>query len=410
MTDTLPSSAAVTVSLDAAPADLYRLDEVLTDEERAVRDRVRTWCDQEVVPVANDYWQRAQFPFELVPGYAALGVAGGQLRGHGCPGMSAVAEGLAAAEFARGDGSISTFNVVHSGLAMTAIGLLGDDEQQARWLPAMARCAQLGAFALTEPDHGSDVVRLETRAGRDGDAYVLDGAKRWIDNGSIADVVVVWARDDDGDLGGFVVEHGEEGTPGYDASVITGKSGNRAVWQAEISLRGVRVPAENRLARSRTFGDTARVLTKSRQNVAWEGLGHATAAYEAAVAYVQQRRQFGRPLAGFQLVQNKLSGMLSEIVGMQFLCLRLAQLQDQGKADLAMAARPRQAAHRLGRAAGARGRARPAGRQRSAARLPRRPAPRRHGGGLHLRGHRHRPVPHRRPRDHRDRCLRLTSC
>ncbi len=221
---------------------------------------------------------------------------------------------------------------------MTAIGLLGAEEQKARWLPAMARGEKLGAFALTEPEHGSDVVRLETRARRDGDSWVLDGAKRWIGNGSIADLVVVWARDEDGKVGGFVVEHGPDGTPGYDAQVITGKSGNRAVWQAELQLRGVRVPVDNRLAEAKTFGDTARVLTKSRQNVAWEGLGHATAGYEAAVAYVMQRRQFGKPLASFQLVQNKLSGMLSDIVGMQFLCLRLAQLQDQGEASLAMAA------------------------------------------------------------------------
>jgi glutaryl-CoA dehydrogenase len=338
VTSTLPSSVAVTERRSAGPVDLYRFDEVLTEEERAIRDRVRTWCDKEVIPVANDYWQRAQFPFELVPGYGELGVAGGQLRGHGCPGMSAVAEGVVAAEFARGDGSISTFNVVHSGLAMAAIGLLGSEEQQARWLPAMASVEKLGAFALTEPDHGSDVVRLDTRARRDGSSWVLDGVKRWIGNGSIADVVVVWARDEGGDVGGFVVEHAEEGTPGYDATVITGKSGNRAVWQAEIRLTGVRVPAENRLAGARSFADTARVLTKSRQNVAWEGLGHATAAYEAAVAYVLQRQQFGKPLAAFQLVQSKLSSMVSDIVGMQFLCLRLAQLQEQGTADLATAA------------------------------------------------------------------------
>jgi glutaryl-CoA dehydrogenase len=338
MTNSLPSSLSVTEQREAGPADLYRLDEVLTDEERAVRDRVRAWCDKEVIPVANDYWQRAQFPFELVPGYAALGVAGGQLQGYGCPGLSAVAEGLVAAEFARGDGSISTFNIVHSGLAMAAIGLLGAEEQKERWLPAMARCEKLGAFALTEPEHGSDVVRLETRARRSGDSWILDGAKRWIGNGSIADVVVVWARDDDDKVGGFVVEHGPDGTPGYEATVITGKSGNRAVWQAEIELHGVRVPADNRLALSRSFGDTAKVLTKSRQNVAWEGLGHATAAYEAAVAYVMQRRQFGKPLASFQLVQNKLAGMLSDIIGMQFICLRLAQLQDEGKAGLTLAA------------------------------------------------------------------------
>ena len=338
MTTTLPSPVTADDHRAGVPGDLYRFEEMLTDEERAIRDRVRAWCDTAVIPVANDYWERAEFPFALVPGYGQLAVAGGALTGPGCPGMSSLAEGLVAAEFARGDGSISTFNVVHSGLAMAAIGLLGSEEQQARWLPAMARADKLGAFALTEPDHGSDVVRLDTRARRDGDSWVLDGAKRWIGNGSIADLVVVWARDDDGQVGAFVVEHGQDGTPGYEATVMGRKSGNRAVWQAEISLTAVRVPVENRLAQARTFADTAAVLTKSRQNVAWEGLGHATAAYEAAVSYVAQRQQFGKPLAAFQLVQNKLSLMLSDIVGMQFLCVRLAQLQAQGKADLPTAA------------------------------------------------------------------------
>jgi glutaryl-CoA dehydrogenase len=338
MTITSPPQPPVIGSPPARLRDLYLFDEQLTDAERAIRDRVRAWSDSAVIPVANGFWERAEFPFDLVPGYAGLQIAGGQLRGNGCPGMSAVAEGLAAAELARGDGSVSTFNVVHSGLAMAAIGLLGSAEQQARWLPSMARCEKLGAFALTEPDHGSDVAQMGTQARRDGDSYVIDGAKRWIGNGSIAHVVVVWARDEAGDVGAFIVERdGNGGPPGYSAEVITGKSGNRAVWQAEIHLDGVRVPAANRLANSRTFADTARVLTKSRQNVAWEAVGHAVAAYEAAVGYVMQRRQFGKPLAAFQLVQNKLSGMLSEIIGMQCLCLRLAHLQDQGKADLAMA-------------------------------------------------------------------------
>jgi glutaryl-CoA dehydrogenase len=202
MTVISPPPPPVIGSPPALLTDLYRFDEQLTDAERAVRDRVRAWSDSAVIPVANDYWQRAQFAYELVPGYAALGIAGGQLHGYGCPGLTAVAEGLAAAELARGDGSNSTFNVVHSGLAMASIGILGSDEQKARWLPAMARCATLGAFALTEPEHGSDVAGLETRARRDGDEYVLDGAKRWIGNGSIAGIVVVWARDDDGNVGG----------------------------------------------------------------------------------------------------------------------------------------------------------------------------------------------------------------
>src|SRR5688500_4923274 len=180
MTSTLPSPVAGGDGTPALGDDLYRFDELLTEEERSIRDRVRSWCDTAVVPVANDYWDRAEFPFELVPGYGQLGVAGGALQGPGCPGMSPLAEGLVSAEFARGDGSISTFNVVHSGLAMAAIGLLGSQEQQARWLPAMAVADKIGAFALTEPDHGSDVVRMDTRARRDRDSWVLDGAKRWI--------------------------------------------------------------------------------------------------------------------------------------------------------------------------------------------------------------------------------------
>jgi glutaryl-CoA dehydrogenase len=218
---------------------------------------------------------------------------------------------------------------------MTAIGLLGSDEQKRRWLPAMVRCEQVGAFALTEPEHGSDVVGLTTSARRDGDEWVLDGRKRWIGNGVTADIVVVWARDEQGDVGGFVVERP---TTGYEATAIRGKTSNRAIAQADIVLDGVRLPVEHRLEQARTFADTARVLTKSRQTIAWEGLGHAVAAYECALAYVQRREQFGRPLAGFQLIQDKLSHMLADVTGMQLICLRLAQLQSQGRVRLEHAA------------------------------------------------------------------------
>ncbi|HEY6591182.1 MAG TPA: acyl-CoA dehydrogenase family protein, partial [Actinomycetota bacterium] len=251
-----------------------------------------------------------------------------------CPGLSTVAAGLVGMELGRGDGSICTFFGVHSGLAMTSIALLGDEEQKQRWLPAMARMEQIGAFGLTEPEHGSDAVALETRARRDGDQWVLDGAKRWIGNASFADLVIVWARDDDGKVGGFVVE---KGSPGYAASVMAGKTAKRAVWQAQITLEGVRVPAGNRLAHSRGFADTARVLTATRSGVAWEAAGHALAAYEAALAYVREREQFGTPLAGFQLVQYRLAKMLAEITTMQLLCLRLAQLTEDGRMTAGMA-------------------------------------------------------------------------
>ena len=315
-------------------SDILLTDELLSDAERRARDRVRAFCDREVMPVINEYWERAEFPFELVPGLAALGYAGGAIRGHGCPGLSAVAEGLVHMELARADGSIETFFGVHSGLAMQSIDMLGSDEQRERWLPAMARMEALGAFALTEPDHGSDIVLLETRARREGGDHVLDGRKRWIGNASFADVVVVWARGEDGEVGGYLVE---KGTPGYHAEVITGKTSLRAVWQADITLDGVRVPEANRLPGCETFADVGRVLTRTRQGVAWRALGVAVAAYEAAVAYAAERRSFGRPIASYQLVQDKLSRMLAEITAMRLLCLRVAQLADDGRLTAAMA-------------------------------------------------------------------------
>jgi glutaryl-CoA dehydrogenase len=322
--------------------DFFDISAQIDERERALLARVRDYCDTEVAPVANDYWERAEFPAPLVAGYRALGVAGGTLRGYGCPGLSPVAEGMVAAELARGDGSIATFNAVHSGLAMATVGLLGSEEQKARWLPAMAAVDKLGAFALTEPEHGSDVVRLATRARREPDgSWTLHGRKRWIGNGTIADLVVVWARDDDGDVGAFVVEHPDGAArpvPGYRAQRITGKAANRAVWQAQIELDGVRVDADARLTGARTFEDTNTVLAKSRQTVAWEALGHAVAAYEAAVTYALRREQFGRPLARFQLVQDKLSHMLADITAMQTLCVRMSQLQGEGRAQLHHAA------------------------------------------------------------------------
>lgn len=321
----------------ALGTDFYGLDDLLTDAERELRDGVRRWCDQEVVPRAAEFWETAQFPRDLVPGYAATRVAGAAIQGFGCAGVTPLAEGMMCLELARGDGSVATLNAVHSGLAMTAVHELGSDEQRERWLPAMARVELLGAVALTEPTHGSDVVSLETRARRDGDHWVLDGAKRWIGNGSVADLVVVWARDEDGDVGGFVVEGAQE-TDGWDAQVITGKISNRGVWQAHIRLDGVRVPADNRLAEARTFADTNRVLMRSRQTVAWEAVGHAVAAYEGALTYALDREQFGRPLAKNQLIQDDLARMVTLITSMQLMCTRMSQLQERGTCTLEQAA------------------------------------------------------------------------
>jgi glutaryl-CoA dehydrogenase len=326
--------ALITDVTDNLGTDFYLVDELLTRREREIRDKVRRFADTAVLPIINDYWERAEFPFELVPKLAQLGIAGGTIKGYGCPGLSPVAVGLIGMELSRGDGSMSTFFGVHSGLAMQSIAMLGSPAQRERWLPPMARLEKIGAFALTEPEHGSDAILLETAARRDSGDYVLTGSKRWIGNGSIADVVVVWARDEDGGIGAFLVE---KGTPGYEARVMTGKISKRAVWQAEITLDGVRVPAANRLARSKTFKDTGRVLTATRYGVAWEALGHALACYEAAVTYTKERTQFGKPLASFQMIQNRLAWMLAEITGMQLICHRLSVLASAGKMTPGMA-------------------------------------------------------------------------
>jgi glutaryl-CoA dehydrogenase len=315
--------------------DYYLIEELLTDEEREVRDKVRAFADREVIPIINDYWDKAQFPFELMPKIAELNIAGTTIQGYGCPGISHVAAGLLAVEMARGDGSLNTFFGVHSGLAMSTIEMLGSEEQKEKWLPPMARMEKIGAFGLTEAAHGSDAVRLETTARREGDEYILDGEKRWIGNASFADVTVIWARDEeDESVKGFLVEKGAEG---FSTEIITGKMGKRAVWQPDIKLEGVRVPAENKLGNADSFKDTAKVLTATRAMVAWEAIGHAVASYEAAVTYAKERVQFGKPIASFQIIQNKLANMLAEITTMQLLCLRLSQLQEAGKMTGGMA-------------------------------------------------------------------------
>jgi glutaryl-CoA dehydrogenase len=312
----------------ASAQDYYLLDETLSEQELVIRDRVRAFADREVLPIINDYWERAEFPFELVPKLAELGVAGTTIEGHGCPAMSRLGAGMVVRELARADGSVNTFFGVHSGLAMGAIDMLGSEEQRREWLPPMARLERIGAFGLTEPEHGSDSVSLETTARRDGGEYVLNGAKRWIGNASIADVTIIWARDDEGDVGAYLVT---KGTPGFDpTTVITGKIGKRAVWQAEIALSDVRIPLDYKLAHANTFDDATRVLNQTRGGAAWECVGHAMACLEAAVSYAKERSQFGRPIAGFQLVQGKLATMQAATTAMQLVCFRLAQLQESG--------------------------------------------------------------------------------
>jgi glutaryl-CoA dehydrogenase len=304
----------------ALPTDYFLMREQLDDDEWDVFLRARRFVDDEVLPEINGYWERAEFPWPLVRRLAELGLVD-----HELPPLAA---GLVHMEINRGDGSLGTFLGVQVGLAMMSIAMLGSPEQQARWLEPMARAEKIGAFAMTEPDHGSDAVALETSARREGDTWVLDGRKRWIGNGTIADVVVVWARStEDGQVKGFLVE---TDSPGYEATVIEGKGSARAVWQADIRLDGVRVPESSRLPGADTFKDAGRVLVATRGTVAWGALGHAVAAYDIALTYAKDRRQFGRPLASFQIVQDRLVKMLAEVTGMQLYCMQLARLARAG--------------------------------------------------------------------------------
>ncbi|MDX6325938.1 MAG: glutaryl-CoA dehydrogenase [Nocardioidaceae bacterium] len=314
---------------ESPESDFLGFELLLPDEDREVLGRVRKHMTTVVQPVINDYWTRAQFPHELVEGFASLGIAGLQYDGPGCPGRTALIDGMVAMELARVDPSIATFFGVHGGLAMGSIYLCGSDEQKERWLPAMAELRLIGAFGLTEPLQGSGIAGgLSTTARRDGDEWVLDGEKKWIGNASFADLVVVWARDvDDHQVKGFVVE---KDTAGMSFDLQKDKIALRVVQNATIHLDGVRVAEENRLARAGSFADTARVLRLTRMGVAWMATGCARGAYEHALAYTGEREQFGKPIASFQLVQDLLVRMLGNVTTSTALCHRVSQLQDAG--------------------------------------------------------------------------------
>lgn len=315
---------------DAPFSDFLGFEQLLTEEDRDLLSRTRAFLTREVEPVINDYWTRAEFPHELVPGLAGLGIAGLAHDGPGCPGRGALVGGMVAMELSRIDPSIGTFIGVHGGLAMGSIRHCGSPEQQERWLPAMARMELLGAFGLTEPDVGSAIsMGLATSARRDGDAWILNGRKKWIGNAALADLTIVWARDeDDGEVKGFVVE---KDTPGFVTTKQEDKIALRVVQNAEIELTDVRVPEENRLQEANSFADTARVLTLTRMDVAWQATGCARGAYEHALRYTTEREQFGRSIGSFQLVQDLLVKMLANVTASTAMNVRASQLQDAGQ-------------------------------------------------------------------------------
>jgi glutaryl-CoA dehydrogenase len=306
--------------------DFYGLESVLTDDERKTLNSVRDFMREEITPIINDAWTRARFPFEIMPAYKRLGIADLPYSG-----ARPMLDGFVAMEMSRVDPSIATFHGVHSGLATGSIALCGSEEQRQRWLPDMAAAEKIGAFGLTEPNVGSGTSRgMETTARRDGDEWVLDGEKKWIGNATFADLVVIWARDvADDQVKGFVVE---KDTPGFTTEKLEDKIALRVVQNAHITLTGVRVPEENRLQKANSFRDTAKVLRATRAGVAWMAVGCALGAYENALEYAKSRAQFGRPIGGFQLVQDLLVRMLGNTTASATLCIQLARLQEAGTA------------------------------------------------------------------------------
>jgi alkylation response protein AidB-like acyl-CoA dehydrogenase len=324
--------------LPAPNSDFYELAETLPAEELAVVKQVRTFMETKVAPVITKYWIEDSFPFELLPGLRELNVVGVGLKGYGCRGGSGLLAGLVAMEMARTDSSLATFFGVHSGLAMSSIYLGGSEEQKQKWLPPMARLEKVGCFGLTEPLVGSGASGgLTTTAKREGDTWIINGQKKWIGNSPWCDISIIWARDvADNQVKAFIVEN--KTTPGFKVEKIQNKIALKVVQNGLITMENCRVPEENRLQGDNSFRDTAKVLRGTRYFVGWEATGCAMGAYENALKYAQERLQFGKPIASFQLVQDLLSKMLANITASQCLVARTAQLSAEGKLSDAHAA------------------------------------------------------------------------
>ena len=312
---------------DLSSLDYYCIEELLTGDERAARDRARRFVQEEVMHEIVPCHRAGKFPDHLTPRMGALGFYAPYLKEHGCAGLSYTAYGLIMQELERADSGLRSLASVQGALAIHAIHSFGTPEQHVRWLPGLVSGERVGCFALTEHGHGSDPGGMETRASRDGDHYVLNGSKCWIGNASIADVKVVWAKDDDGNVGGFVVE---KDTPGFRAQDIDGKFSLRMSRTSECWFENCRIPVENRLPQASGLRAPLSCLSQARAGIAWGVIGAAIDCYETALAYAKSREQFGRPIAGFQLVQEKLVWMLQEITKAQLLALRLTRMMAAG--------------------------------------------------------------------------------
>lgn len=309
--------------------DFYEIHLRLNEEDRAVQLKVREFMEKEIKPIVNNYWLHDEFPYEVIPKFAELGLCGVTYQGYGCPGKSFLMEGIIAMEMARIDASIATFFGVQSGLSMGSIYMCGSEEQKQEWLPGMHEMKIIGAFGLTEPEVGSGAAGgLTTTAKKTANGWLLNGQKKWIGNAPFADVTIIWARDvEDNQVKGFLVR---KGTPGFEVEKIKGKMALRIVQNGLITMKDCLVEEKDRLQNAHSFKDTARVLQMTRAGVAWMAVGTARGAYENALDYTRKRKQFGKPIASFQLIQNHLVEMLSNLTAMQSLVFRLSELQDQG--------------------------------------------------------------------------------
>ena len=309
--------------------DYYGIDGLLSDEERLVRETIRDWVEAEFLPIIQKHHREGTFPVHLIPKLGELGVFGATLHGYGCAGLNNVAYGLIMQELERGDSGLRSCASVQGALVMYPIYTYGSEAQKETWLPRLAKGEVVGCFGLTEPDHGSDPGSMKTRALSKDGGYLLRGSKLWITNGSIADVALVWAKDEAGEIGGYLVDKGKAG---FSTREIPGKFSMRASITSELILQDCWVPAENKLPKAAGLRAPLSCLSQARYGIAWGTIGAATACYDWALQYAQQRIQFGKPIASFQLVQRKLAWMVTEITKAQLLALQLGRLKDQDQA------------------------------------------------------------------------------
>ncbi|KAL5550471.1 hypothetical protein UlMin_000647 [Ulmus minor] len=310
-------------------SDYYQFDDLLTPEEKAVRLKVRECMEKEIAPIMAEYWEKAEFPFHIIPKLGSLCIAGGTIKGYGCPGLSLTGSAIAIAEVARVDASCSTFILVHSSLGMLTIALCGSEEQKQKYLPSLAQVKTVACWGLTEPDYGSDASSLKTTATKVKGGWILEGQKRWIGNSTFADVLVIFARNTStNQINGFIVR---KNAPGLTSKKILNKIGLRMVQNGDILLKKVFVPDEDRLPGVNSFQDTSKVLAVSRVMVAWQPIGISMGVYDMCHRYLKERKQFGAPLAAFQINQEKLVRMLGNVQAMTLMGWRLCKLYESGK-------------------------------------------------------------------------------